>query len=226
MKRFAAALLLSLSSLCLSVMDARAQQATPLPADQTTDLVNKVQGFYDKVTTFSADFEQEYTIKAYNQKKSSSGHVVFAKPGKMDFAYAQPKDNRVVSDGATVRAYEAANKQLWEAPINKAQQPAALAFLTGTGRLDAAFNFQAFDGAVMNFPGGKVLVGTPKTPNPAYDKVLFYIDGASSQVMRVMIIDGQQNRNRFDFKDPKVNLPVAPNQFNFTPPPGTTVVKP
>ena len=33
----------------------------------------------------------------------------------------------------------------------------------------------------MNFPGGYVLVGTPKTPTPAYQKVLFYVDAATSR---------------------------------------------
>ena len=63
----------------------------------------------------------------------------------------------------------------------------------------------------MKFPGGYVLVGTPKQPTPAYSKVLFYVDTATSQVRRVMVIDGQGNRNRFDFVSPRVNEPVAPD---------------
>jgi len=212
--------------LFLTLSQAGAQTPTPLSAQQTTDTVAKVQAFYDKAQTFSSDFAQEYTIKAYNQKKTSAGHLVFAKPGKMDFNYSNPAGNRVVSDGATLKAYEASNKQMYQTPIDKSQHPAALSFLTGTGKLDASFNFQAFDGAQMAFPGGTVLIGTPKSPNPAYDKVLFYVDNASSQVRRVMIIDGQGNRNRFDFSNPQLNLPIAPNQFTFTPPPGTSVVKP
>jgi len=205
---------------------ASAQQATPLSEQQANDAITKVQTFYDKAQTFSSDFVQEYTIKAYNQKKSSKGHVTFAKPGKMDFAYTEPKDNRVVSDGQKLRAYEAANKQMYESAIDKAQHPAALSFLTGTGKLTDAFNFQLFDGGAMGFPGGQVLVGTPKQANPAYEKVLFYVDTATSQVRRVLIIDGQGNRNRFDFVNPVVNIAVQPTQFQFSPPPGTTIVKP
>jgi len=41
-----------------------------------------------------------------------------------------------------------------------------------------------------------------------------------------MVIDGQGNRNRFDFVNPKVNEPVPPAEFTFTPPPGTSVVRP
>jgi len=224
MKRFLITAALSLGTMFFGA--AQAQTPTPLPEATTNALVGQVQNFYNKATTFSSDFTQEYTIKAYNQKKSSKGRVVFAKPGKMDFEYSEPKDNRVVSDGTKVRAFEAANKQMVEAPMANAQQPAALAFLTGTGSLASSFNFQGYDGPAMNFQGGKVLLGTPKTPNPAYEKVLFYVDEKTSQVRRVMIVDGQGNRNTFTFENPQVNLPVTPNQFSFTPPPGTTIVKP
>jgi outer membrane lipoprotein carrier protein len=122
--------------------------------------------------------------------------------------------------------YEANNKQMYEQPIEKSQYPAALSFLTGTGKLDASFNFEVFPGDQMKFPGGIVLVGTPKAATPAYSKVLFYVDSATSQVRRVMIIDGQGNRNRFDFEAPKVNLPVAAGVFQFTPPAGTSIIHP
>jgi outer membrane lipoprotein carrier protein len=198
----------------------------PLPVDQANGLVVKVQAFYDKTSTFTCDFTQEFWVKAYNQKKSSHGKVVFAKPGKMDWEYAEPANNRVVSDGMQLRVYEHANKQLYEQTINQSQYPAALSFLTGNGKLADHFNFELFEGEQMNFPGGYVLVGTPKQATAAYQKVLFYIDKQSNQARRVMILDAQGNRNRFDFSNPQVNLPVAPTTFQFTPPPGTSIIRP
>ncbi|MGH7272736.1 MAG: LolA family protein, partial [Polyangiaceae bacterium] len=140
--------------------------------------------------------------------------------------YDEPKDNRVVSDGSVIKVYEAANKQMYEQPVDKSQYPAALSFLTGTGRLTDSFDFQLVPGAEMKFPGGYVLVWTPKEAVPAYSKVLFYVDGATSQVRRVLVIDGQGNRNRFDFIGPKVNEPVGKGQFTFTPPFGTSIIRP
>jgi outer membrane lipoprotein carrier protein len=151
---------------------------------------------------------------------------VFAKPGKMDWQYANPAGNRVVSDGSVLKVYEAANKQMFESKVDKSQYPAALSFLIGGGKLDTIFDFQSYSGSTMNFPGGDVLVGTPKQATPAYSKVLFYVDTATSQVRRVLIVDGQGNRNRFDFENPKVNVEVKPNQFEFNAPPGTQVIKP
>jgi len=207
--------------------DSSAQAAaTALPAAQAQTVLGKVQAFYDKTTSFSSDFTQEFFVKSHNVKKQSKGKVTFAKPGKMDWVYSEPKDNRVVSDGAILKVYEAANKQMFEQNVDKSQYPAALSFLVGGGKLGDVFAFELYEGAAMNFPGGQVLVGTPKQPTPAYQKVLFYVDSQTSQVRRVLIVDGQGNRNRFDFENPKVNENVSQDRFKFTPPPGTQVVKP
>ncbi len=203
-----------------------AAMAAPTPPPNVDQVVTSVQSFYDKSTSFESDFEQRFWVKAYDQEKSSRGHVTFFKPGKMDWVYDDPKGNRIVSDGALIRIYEAASRQMYEQPVDQSEYPAALSFLTGTGRLADAFNFELFPGEKMKFPGGEVLVGTPKTPAAAYAKVLFYVDSATSQVRRVMVVDGQGNRNRFDFINPKVNEPVPANEFQFTPPPGTSVVRP
>lgn len=207
--------------------DSSAQAASSaLPAAQAQQVLTKVQNFYDKTTSFSSDFTQEFFVKSHNVKKQSKGHVIFAKPGKMFWEYSVPQDNRVVSDGAVLKVYEAANKQMFEQNVDKSQYPAALSFLVGGGKLSDTFTFELYEGAAMNFAGGQVLVGTPKTPSPAYQKVLFYIDGPTSQVRRVLIVDGQGNRNRFDFDNPKVNETIPEGRFKFVPPPGTQVIRP
>ncbi|MCL2448260.1 MAG: outer membrane lipoprotein carrier protein LolA [Polyangiaceae bacterium] len=210
---------------CAAPVLARADAPAPAAAN-ASHAVDAVQAFYDKSTTFKSDFQQRFWVKAYNQEKTSRGHVTFAKPGKMDWQYDDPKDNRVVSDGMIIKIYEAANKQMYEQPIDKSQYPAALSFLTGTGKLTDSFDFELFSGEQMKFPGGSVLVGTPKQATPSYAKVLFYVDTATSQVRRVMVIDGQGNRNRFDFINPKINEPVSVAQFQFTPPSGTSILHP
>ena len=201
-------------------------QAAPAAAPTVDQAVANVQNFYNQSTSFESDFQQQFTVKAYNQTKSSDGHVTFSKPGKMNWVYNNPAGNRVVSDGQVIKVYEASNKQMYQQPFNASQYPAALSFLTGQGNLSSSFNFTLWPGSQMNFPGGYVLEGVPVQPTPAYSKVLFYVDSATSQVRRVMIIDGQGNRNRFDFVNPKVNATVNANAFSFTPPPGTSIIHP
>ena len=216
----ATAALTALTALTLAPTEAWAVGPT------AEEIAGRVQKFYDASKTFKATFKQTYTIKVQNVQKVSTGKVVFEKPGKMSFQYDAPNGNRVVSDGATIKVYEKENEQMYELAVTKSQYPAALAFLMGKGQLTRDFTLRLLDPATMKFEGGYVLEGTPKDATPAYQKMLLYVDAQTNQVRRVLILDAQGNRNRFDFETPIVNDPVAKDEFNFSPPAGTKVIKP
>jgi len=220
----------SLLFLALGVPSAAAVTTVPAvawAAGPTADEVaTRVQRFYDSTKTFRATFKQTYTIKVQNVQKVSTGKVIFEKPGKMSFKYDAPNGNRVVSNGTTIRVYEQDNQQMYEVAVGKSQYPAALAFLMGKGQLMRDFTLRLLDAAQMKFEGGYVLEGTPKEATPAYQKMLLYVDAATNQVRRVLILDAQGNRNRFDFEAPAVNVPVPKGEFDFVAPPGTKIIKP
>ncbi len=195
------------------------------PPISAEELADGVQSFYDKTKTFRAKFKQRYWIDAYRKNKDSNGEVIFEKPGKMSWRYAN-NGNRVVSDGKIIRVYEKEKKQMYEQQIEKSQYPAALSFLVGGGRLRKEFRLKKLDAKALGYEGGYVLLGVPKDPTPAYQKLLLYIDASTFQVRRVLMIDAQRNRNRFDFVAPVVNQKVPPGEFDFKPPPGTQVIRP
>ncbi len=190
-----------------------------------TELADRVQQFYDKTKTFRAEFKQRYWVAAYRKTKDSHGVVTFQKPGLMSWRY-ENNGNRVVSDGKTIKVFEKDNKQMYEQSIEKSQYPAALSFLVGNAQLKSEFYLKKLDEAKLGYEGGFVLLAVPKNPTPAYQKLLLYVDGGTFQVRRVLMIDAQQNRNRFDFVAPVVNKPVPVGEFQFAPPPGTRVVRP
>ena len=194
------------------------------PVLSANDLADRVQSFYDKTRTFKAGFEQRFSVRAYNRTKDSKGQVIFEKPGKMSWRYTN--GNRVVSDGKNLRVYEADNKQMYEQQMDKSQYPAALSFLIGEGNLKKSFKLEKLDSAQMKFEGGHVLLGIPREPTPAYQKVLLYVDAGTYQVRRVLMLDAQGNKNRFDFVRPEANRKSPPGEFDFKPPPGTQVIKP
>jgi outer membrane lipoprotein carrier protein len=224
---FATTLLLCTAAMSPPVGTYLARVASAAPATPTAEgVATRVQAFYDQTKTFQASFKQEYFIRMHDQRRTSEGRVAFEKPGKMSWKYDQPNGNRVVSDGRTLKVYDRENQQMFEQPVDKSQYPAALAFLMGQGELMRSFSLRLLDPATVKFEGGWVLEGTPKDPTPAYQKVLLYIDAATSQVRRVLILDAQGNRNRFDFNNPLVNTPVPNGEFSFTPPEGTQIVRP
>ena len=225
---FAAALLVSAAVMSSPVTPLWATPSTSGSSSGLTadTIAARVQAFYDQTKTFQAEFKQEYYIKLHDQRRTSEGRVVFEKPGKMSWKYDQPNGNRVVSDGRVLKVYERENQQMFEQPVEKSQYPAALAFLMGQGELTKSFTLRLLDPTTVKFEGGWVLEGTPKDPTPAYQKVLLYVDSATAQVRRVLILDAQGNRNRFDFNNPQVNTQVSSGEFAFSPPEGTQIVRP
>ncbi len=186
----------------------------------------RVQTFYESTKTFRASFTQSYTIKVQDKKQLSKGVVTFEKPGKMNWQYAAPNGNRVVSDGKTIWVYEKENEQVFETPVKGSQYPAALSFLMGEGQLLRDFSLRLLDARQMKFEGGHVLEATPKEATPAYQKMLLYVDAQTNQVRRVLILDAQGNKNRFDFDAPVVNKAIDKKDFEFTAPPGVKVIRP
>jgi outer membrane lipoprotein carrier protein len=199
--------------------------AAPEAGPSAARIAARVQDFYDKTKVFKAGFRQRFWIKSTGQEKNSEGSVIFQKPGKMSWRYTN-NGNRVVSDGKTVKVYEAENKQMYEQKIDKSYYPAALSFLVGGGNLLKSFRLRKLSSERMKYEGGYVLEGVPKQATPAYQKILLYVDSKTSQVRRVILLDAQGNRNRFDFVDPTVNEVPPKGEFEFTPPKGTQVIKP
>lgn len=201
-------------------------KASPV-TDQEPDAAEigrRVQAFYDRTKSFRAGFDQRYLIKATGVEKKSSGEVIFEKPGKMSWRYTT-NGNRVVSDGKIIRVYERNARRMFESEMGKSPYPAALSFLVGDGKLNTAFSLKKLDAKQLKFEGGWVLEATPKDATPAYKTMILYVDSSTAQVRRVLLLDAQGNRNRFDFAKPSVNAKVQTGEFTFAPPDGTQVVR-
>lgn len=183
-------------------------------------LAERVDTFYMARKSLTVRFKQEFYIQSTGKKKDSSGTMKFVRPGKMSWRYDPPNGNLVVCDGTTVSVYEAEANQYAQQPFQNSEYAGALGFLSGEG-IRKYFTFRFHN--VTNFPGGKVLYGTPRTRNAGYDFVLFYVDDATAHIRRVVIIDAQRNRNRFDLESLS-EAPVDPREFVWTPPPGATLL--
>jgi outer membrane lipoprotein carrier protein len=109
--------------------------------------------------------------------------------------------------------------------MGKSAYPAALSFLVGEGKLQQSFALRKLDARQMKFEGGFVLEAKPKESTPAYQAMILYVDAATAQVRRVLLVDAQGNRNRFDFLTPAVNAKVEPTEFTFVPPSGTQIIR-
>lgn len=191
-----------------------------------TQIAERIQAFYDRTTDFQADFTQVSRNQLYGREERRSGHVMFRRPGRMRWNYALPSGDLIVSDGTTVWAYQSDDRQAVQQNLAQSQLPTALTFLAGTGRITDQFSFRSLDANQFRFPDGYVLELRPLVPAPSYERIVFYIDRTTFQVVRTVVINAQGNQNRFDFTSPQVNMNIPDTTFRWTPPPGTSVVRP
>ena len=98
--------------------------------------------------------------------------------------------------------------------------------MTASGKVDLGLKFLQDVFGLKALHLGLFTEGVPRTPTPAYQKLLLYVDAKTHQVRRVLLLDAQGNRNRFDFVSPSVNQPAPKGEFDFKPPRGTQVIKP
>lgn len=187
------------------------------------ELAKKVQARHDAAKTYQASFEQTFTLKAQGTEKVQKGKVAFERPGKMSFRY--DAGDRVVSDGKTVRVYEKQHAHVYEVALKKSVYPASIAFLVGKGQLEKDFAWVLRDAKKAGFEGGAVIEGTPREATPAWQRLFLWVEPKTGDVRRVLVLDAQGNRNRFDFTGASLDKAVPKGEFEFTPPPGTKVVK-
>lgn len=201
------------------VADARAVAAT-------------VQSFYNQTTDVSASFYQTYVHKLYNRTDTSKGAVVFKKPGKMRWDYLRPAGKVIVADGKKVLIYEPGEEgevdQVIEQKLTQSQLPQAMSFLTGGGKLEDDFTFRLLDAKKQGYTSGHVLELMPKVPTTQYERILFYVESnpkVRGLVRRLLILDANGNRNRFDFSKLKFNSSVGEKPFQWQPPANARRVK-
>ena len=174
----------------------------------------------------STRMAKKYGIKVRKWRKNSSGIAFIERPNKISFRYDPPNNNRIVSDGTTLKVYVAEDKQMFESPVQKTEYPGAFAFLMGKG-ISSSFNFSINDKAV--YPAGTALLGKPVTPTPAYETVQFFINKALLEksdpgaMEKVLIVDAQGNKNRFTFEGATQPATIDASEFTFTPPAGTNI---
>lgn len=201
----------------------------PPPAAGSADAIaQKMDGiFAASKKNFSAKFKQRLEQKVSGTKKESTGLLHIERPNKVSFRYDPPNKNRIVSDGSTLKAYVAEDSQMFESKVNSSAYAGGLAFFMGGLLKTMSFTFNE----KADYKAGYVLIGKPRSPSPTYEYVLFYVNkdllekGDPACLERIVIVDAQGNKNRFDFTESTFPASVPASEWEFTPPAGTNITK-
>ena len=198
------------------------------PAEGSADAIaQKVDNVFAPKKDFTAKFKQKLEQKVSGTKKESTGVAFIERPNKASFRYDAPNKNRMVSDGKTFKAYVAEDSQMFESQVTSSSMAGGLSFFMDGLLKTMSFTFNT----KADYKGGYVIIGKPRTPSAAYDSVMFYINkdllekGDAGCIERIVIIDAQGNKNRFDFTEASFPASVPATEWEFTPPAGTNITK-
>lgn len=199
--------------------------STVCAADAGRRAAARVQARYDGIEDLSADFEQEtrsvtFGGRALGDDGVKRGRVVFAKPGRMRWAYTAPERSLVVSDGSTMWIHdeEAATATRLEV-TSGFLSGAALQFLFGSGEL-----LEAFDVEAERCEGAQVaLILRPRT-EASYERLGLVVDAGSGDLAETSVVDLFGNVTSIRFSKVAVDESPPDALFTFEAPPGVEVI--
>ncbi|MBI4510805.1 MAG: outer membrane lipoprotein chaperone LolA [Deltaproteobacteria bacterium] len=202
-------------------------QAAPSSAPSATEVLTKVQKYYETTKKLSADFKQTYTNVVFGKSSESHGKVFVKKPGKMRWDYKKPEPKHFISDGTTLWVYEPSNKQAFKQDLKAVVLPVALTFLFGEGDLAKDFT-PSLDPGKYGGASDLVLKLVPKKPSAQFKHLWLVVDSKDFYVKESIILEASDNLNRFLFFNIKLNdqVKVEDKHFKFKPPAGVKILEP
>ena len=193
----------------------------PSPDPELAKILGGLQKMYEGAKDFSASFTQTYRSVHGGMTSESTGRIMFAKPGKVRWEYAKPRERVFVANGTNLWIFTPEDNQVMESKkFAQTQLTVALAFLYGKGRLEEEFSAKV----VKAYDSGWTIKLVPKKEMPQLTAMFLDVSNASYLVTAVEVEDALGNRNRFAFEKPSVNVGLKEDLFTFKPPKDAEIV--
>lgn len=202
-----------------AVEPAKISKPASLDASQ---VVGRVQSFYQNNKRLSAKFRQVYTNSTFGKKSVSDGKVWLKKEGgkmRWDY-YRKSRKNKAaivnksfLSDGETLWAVEHDNKQYFRRSLKDAVLPVAVTFLTGQGNLSENFRPSLDTTGKYGSKSSYVVKLVPKKPSAQYKTLWLVVSRDNFRVTQSIVLEASGNTNHFRFFSPNFTKPVKDKWF-------------
>lgn len=180
--------------------------------------LERLRAFSDKLETMQAEFVQTVFDEKMRELEVSRGHFWLEKPGKFRWDYVAPFEQHIVADGEKLWVYDPELEQVTVKPIDQALGTAPIALLTGEGDIDEQFKATELG----NIDGRQFVQLELKIKDTDYGMMLLALGEDGLEVMELKDKLGQVTR--IEFNKVRMNQPVDPERFEFTPPEGADVL--
>lgn len=182
------------------------------------ELAAKVDAHYNHLHSLTAHFSERY--RGMGIDRTEAGTLTLSKPGKMRWAYDAPSGKIFVLDGKNAVSYTPGDSQALRTPAKQLDDlRSPLRFLLGHTEIA-----KELDGLTLTLvSGGYTLSGVPKGMQQTVQSIGITVDAAGQILgMRMVQVDGAETS--FAFTDIRENVATPDSEFEFTPPPGVTII--
>ncbi|HSY36165.1 MAG TPA: outer membrane lipoprotein carrier protein LolA [Acidobacteriaceae bacterium] len=187
-------------------------------APSAKELAARVDAHYNHLHTLTAHFTERY--RGMGIDRTETGTLTLSKPGRMRWEYDAPLGKIFVLDGKNAVSYTPGDSQALRTPAKQLDDlRSPLRFLLGHTEIA-----KELDGLTMTLVnGGYTLSGVPKGMQQTVQSIGITVDGAGQITgMRIVQTDGAETS--FAFGDIRENVATPDSEFEFTPPPGVTII--
>jgi outer membrane lipoprotein carrier protein len=195
------------------------------PQECVDAAVEAIEEHYQSIQDLRAEFVQKTRSVALvgadrSGASTSTGTVVFAKPGKMRWSYEEPEPSLVVSDGETLWLYDPVHAEVQRTSVTGGfLSGAAVQLLIGEGDLRRDFHVKE-----ISCTADTALLELVPRVDATYEKLRLLVDPESGEVRQTTVFDLVGNVTEVTFHDVRTNERPADAVFRFEPPEGVDVI--
>ncbi|MDF2953153.1 MAG: Outer membrane lipoprotein-sorting protein [Thermodesulfobacterium sp.] len=199
-----------------------ANNFSSLNAQNISEVLEKIQYFYENIKNLRADFLQETTFLD-GSKEIRTGKVWIKKPGKFRWEYESPEKFLIVSDGVQIFIYYPEEKEVLIYPSGKIiSSQLALGFMSGRGNIKKDLKLESFE--ILNKKEWKISF-IPISKDTYIEKIILMVNLDTGEVKELYFINTVGEKIRIVFKNLKYNLDLGNNLFTFIPPKNSKLFK-
>lgn len=193
-------------------------QPVQLSAQQTPEVLQRLNNFTESVDTFTADFVQTVYDADSNPLQESSGNVLLKKPGRFIWNYTKPSPQQIVADGQRVWLYDIELEQVTVSSLAEQGTGTPLSLLMGSQPLEQEFELRPLG----NSDGIEWVELKPRSRESDFELVYLGLSETGLAAMELRDSFGQATQIRFtSFKQ---DVRIDDDEFRFVPPEGVDVI--
>lgn len=187
-------------------------------------VARQLQQSYEQTSSFQADFTQTTAMQLSRRQRQGQGSMTILKPGLMRWDYTEPDRQVFICDGETMSMYFAQSaQQIVMEAREYLQSDVTYSFFVGTGDILRDFEprLPAADYCCGESPN---LLLFPRVEHGQVEHLEIWLDDRHL-VRRLKIFDHFGGITELNFTNIRLNQTVSREVFQFSPPPGTEIVK-